>query len=169
VSATDRNTNEIEEVYRQHGPALLLFASAMSGDQSRAQDAIHQVFLKLLANGNLSRAVNKKAYLFKCVRNEMLNEANVQNRNTAFDTDSFWFNPPDRDYAGEQNLRRALIALPNEQREVIVLHIWGDLTFSEIGKLLDVSSNTVASRHRYAVAKLRELMSAKGGSCAKSG
>jgi hypothetical protein len=40
------------------------------------------------------------------VRNAVLNK--VQDRHTPLDVDSAWFNPPDRDYAGEQNLRRAL-------------------------------------------------------------
>jgi hypothetical protein len=35
---------------------------------------------------------------------------------------------------------------------------WGELTFSQIAAVLDISANTVASRFRYALAKLRELM-----------
>jgi DNA-directed RNA polymerase specialized sigma24 family protein len=108
VGRTDRNTAEIEALYRQHGAALLLFASAISGDRGRAQDAVHQVFLKAIENGSVSEAINKKAYLFACVRNAVLNEAKLQGRNMPLDIDSAWFSPPDRDYAGEQNLRRAL-------------------------------------------------------------
>jgi len=168
VSRTDRNTTEIETLYRQHGAALLLFAAAISGDRGRAQDALHQVFLKAIENGSLSRAINKKAYLFACVRNAVLNDAKLQDRNMPLDIDSAWFSPPDRDYAGEQNLRRALAELPDDQREVIVLHVWGELTFSEIGDLLGVSSNTAASRYRYALAKLRGSTFAKEDSCADS-
>jgi RNA polymerase sigma-70 factor (ECF subfamily) len=154
---------EIESLYRQHGAALLLFAAAITGEHSRAQDALHQVFLKLIADGNLRHVLDKKAYLFACVRNALLNEAKVRNRDTALDPDSTrfaaaWFTPPDRDYAAERNLRRALSLLPDDQREVIVLHIWGELTFSQIASLLDISPNTAASRHRYALAKLRESM-----------
>jgi RNA polymerase sigma-70 factor, ECF subfamily len=71
------------------------------------------------------------------------------------ESDSAWFSPPDRDYPAEQNLRRALGDLPEDQREVIVLHIWGELTFAEIGDLLGVSLNTAASRYRYALATAR--------------
>lgn len=69
---------------------------------------------------------------------------------------------------GEQNLRRALSSLPDDQREVTVLHIWGELTFSQISELLGVSSNTVASRYRYALGKLRDSMLAKENSIADS-
>ena len=168
MGKTDRNIAEIEVLYRQHGAALLLFASAISGDRGRAQDALHQVFLKAIENGSLGQAIHKKAYLFACVRNAVLNDAKLQDRNISLDIESAWFSPPERDYAGEQNLRRALGDLPEDQREVIVLHVWGELTFSEIGELLGVSSNTAASRYRYALAKLRGSMFAKENSCADS-
>jgi RNA polymerase sigma-70 factor (ECF subfamily) len=161
----------IEALYLQHGAALLLFASTISGDRGRAQDAVQQVFLKAIENGSVSEAINKKAYLFACVRNAVLNDAKVQDRDARLDDDSAWFSPPDRDYAGEENLRRALGELSDDQREVTVLHVWGELTFSEISDLLGVSSNTAASRYRYAIAKLRSSMLAKEkkeNSCADS-
>jgi RNA polymerase sigma factor (sigma-70 family) len=158
---------EVELLYRQHGAALLLFAVTITGERSRAQDAVHQVFLKLLESGDLRRAGDKKAYLFGCVRNAVLNERKRQERHGPLD-DSAWFSPPDQDYSGEQNLRRALAALPGDQREVVVLHMWGELTFSQIGDLLDLSSNTAASRYRYALGKLRNAMLPRENSCAGS-
>lgn len=168
MGRANQNIDEIEVLYRQHGAALLLFASTVSGDRDRAQDALHQVFLKLVENGSLNRAADKKAYLFACVRNAVLNDSNLQRRSVALEPDSVWFSPPDRDYAAEQNLRRALNALPDDQREVIVLHVWVELTFSQIGDLLNASSNTVASRYRYALGKLRDSMLPKENSCAGS-
>jgi RNA polymerase sigma-70 factor (ECF subfamily) len=166
MGRTQRNTAEIEALYRQHAAALLLFASAVSGDRSRAQDAVHQVFLTAIEKGSASEAVNKKAYLFACVRNAVLNEAKIQDRSMPLDIDPAWFNPPDRDYGGERNLRRALGELSDDQREVMVLHVWAELTFSEIGELLGISSNTAASRYRYGLTKLRGSMLAKENSCA---
>jgi RNA polymerase sigma factor (sigma-70 family) len=162
------NAAEIELLYRQHGSALLLFAVAITGERSRAQDVIHHVFLNLIEKRSLDRATDKKAYLFASVRNAALNEGKLRERTVPLDCDSAWFDPPDRDYMGEQNLRRALAALPNDQREVVVLHIWGELTFSQISELLSISSNTAASRYRYALAKLRDSIFAKENSCATS-
>jgi len=162
------NITEIEVSYREHGATLILFAKAITGETSRAQDIVHQVFLKLIENGNLARAVDKKAYLFACVRNAVLNEHKRGARQTSLDTEA-WFSPADRDYAGEENLRRALGTLPDDQRQVVILHVWAELTFSQIGDLLGVSSNTVASRYRYALGKLREAMLAKENFCAESG
>ena len=156
---------EIELLYRQHGAALLLFALAITGERSRAQDAVHHVFVRLLESGDLRRAGNKKAYLFGCVRNAILNERKRQDRDRPLD-DSAWFSPPDQDYAGEQNLRRALAALPEDQRQVVVLHVWGELTFAQIGELLEIAANTAASRYRYALSKLRDSMLPRENSCA---
>jgi RNA polymerase sigma-70 factor, ECF subfamily len=162
-------STEVDLLYRQHGGVLLLFAWAIAGDRSRAQDAVHQVFLRLLERGNLSQQVaDVRSYLFASVRNAILNDTKVQQRNVVLDEESAWFEPPHRDYAAELNLRRALRALPEDQREVIVLHVWGEFTFLQIAEILEISSNTAASRYRYGLAKLRESMCAKEDSCANS-
>ena len=162
------NSEQIEVLYRKHGAALLLFAVSISGDRGHAQDVLHQVFLKLIENGSFTQAKDIKAYLFACVRNAALNNSRRENRHAPLEEDSIWFSPPERDYAGERNLRQALSALPEDQREVVVLHIWGELTFSEIGDLLRVSANTAASRYRYALERLRGSLF-KEESCAQSG
>lgn len=85
----------------------------------------------------------------------------VAKRNVALDPDLAWFDPPDRDYVSELKLRQALSTLPDGQREVIILHLWGDLTFSQAAKVLDISANTAASRYRYGLVKLRDTMCAE--------
>lgn len=56
---------------------------------------------------------------------------------------------------------RALEKLSFEQREVIVLHLQGDMKFREIAALLDMSINTVQSRYRYGIEKLRQVLTKK--------
>jgi RNA polymerase sigma-70 factor (ECF subfamily) len=62
----------------------------------------------------------------------------------------------DRREAIEAALRR----LPGAQREVLVLKIWGELTFEQIASQLDIPPNTAASRYRYALAALRKELTA---------
>jgi RNA polymerase sigma-70 factor (ECF subfamily) len=90
----------------------------------------------------------------------------ARQRDVAIDDESAWFASPNRDDAEELYLRRALCALPDEQRQVTILHLWGELTFSQIADLLGISSNTAASRYRYALAKLRQAMCTKEDSSA---
>jgi RNA polymerase sigma-70 factor, ECF subfamily len=163
------NSVEVERLYREHGAALLLFGVAISPDRGRAQDAVHQVFLRMLEHNHLREIADVKAYLFTSVRNAILNDFRIRQRNTTLDDASAWFDPPQRDYAAELNLRRALDSLPADQRQVLVLHIWGDLTFLQTAEVLGISSNTAASRYRYALANLREAMCVKEDSCANSG
>lgn len=156
---------EIEELYRQHGPTLLLFAIAMTGERSSAQDAVQEVFVRLLERG-LGDVVYPKAYLYRCVRNAVLNRTKAQERNVALDEDTPWFDVLNRDFTEELSLRRGLRALPSEQRQVVVLRVWCGLTFAETASLLEISANTVASRYRYALEKLREAMGVREDSCA---
>ncbi len=57
-------------------------------------------------------------------------------------------------------LYEALAQLGYEQREVIVLHLHGQLIFGQIAQQLDLSINTVQSRYRYGLEKLRALLNA---------
>src|SRR2546429_5826860 len=83
-----------------------------------------------------------KAYLFRCVRNAVLNDRKARQRDVVLDPECAWFEPPNRDYAAELNLRRALWGLPEDQREVTILHVWGELTFAQIAEVLGISANT---------------------------
>jgi DNA-directed RNA polymerase specialized sigma24 family protein len=55
----------------------------------------------------------------------------------------------------ERQAMQALANLPQDQREVIVLKIWHEYTFEEIGNLLSISPNTAAGRYRYGLQKIK--------------
>lgn len=79
---------DIERLYRQHGAALVLFGTSMIGERTVAQDAVHQVFLRLLESGKLARARDEKAYLFSSVRNQILNDAKIRQRTVPLESHS---------------------------------------------------------------------------------
>jgi RNA polymerase sigma-70 factor (ECF subfamily) len=56
--------------------------------------------------------------------------------------------------------------LPDDQRQVVVLHVWGELTFLQTAEVLGISSNTAASPYRYALTRLRESTFCQEDSCA---
>jgi RNA polymerase sigma-70 factor (ECF subfamily) len=62
----------------------------------------------------------------------------------------------DFDDGSQQELAAAVDRLPVEQREVLVMKIWNELTFAEIGQALGISQNTAASRYRYALVALKK-------------
>lgn len=94
------------------------------------------------------------------MRNAALNGMKTQERMVAFEQGTPWFDVLNRDFTEELSVRRGLLALPSEQRQVVVLRVWCGLTFAETASLLEISANTVASRYRYALEKLREAMGA---------
>jgi RNA polymerase sigma-70 factor, ECF subfamily len=155
---------EVEQLYREHARVLVLFACATLGERTRAQDIVHQVFLRLIEHP-VRRPDNPQAYLFAAVHNAARNEVRSLRRMVALDESQEWFDEQclpgeSRDPLSEQSLRRALWSLTEEQRQVTVMHVWGEMTFPAIGVALGISANTAASRYRYALAQLREQMKA---------
>lgn len=157
TSAQTRNT--VETWYQLHGAALLLFGTALAGDRGRAQDALHQLFLKLLKYTDLSQVTSVRTYLFSALRNTIIIRAKRLDRDLSLDiaADS-WFEAPNRDYVEELDLRQALASLPADQREVTILHVWAGLTFSEAAEVLGINPHTAAARYRYALVKLRDSL-----------
>ncbi len=80
-----------------------------------------------------------------------------EERAAADEPDVFFKAPTDGDER-RAALEAALRRLPAEQREVLVLKIWGELTFEQIATELGLSPNTAASRYRYGLAALRQQL-----------
>ena len=57
-----------------------------------------------------------------------------------------------------EEMQTALARLPQTQREIVVMKVYRDKTFREIAETLKLSLNTVASRYRYGMEKLRALL-----------
>lgn len=152
----------MEHLYREHARVLVLFACAMVGERTRAQDIVQRVFLRLLERP-VERPDNPRSYLFAAVHNTARNEMRSQQRLVELDENQPWFeeqvaNGEAHDVVSERNLRRALWELPEEQRQVTVMRVWGEMTFPAIADVLGISVNTAASRYRYALAQLRQQM-----------
>lgn len=147
---------EVERLYADLGPVLLLYGAAITGDRARAEDALHQVFLKLLS-GKVPMPMEARPYLFRAMRNAVLNSRRAASRDVELTSASLFHSP--RGLEGQAHeLERALADLPPDQRQMVVLKVWGGLTLEEAAELAEVSPNTAASRYRYALRKLRERM-----------
>lgn len=150
---------QVRRWYEELGPTLLLYARSLATDASAAEDALHQVFLRLLS-GEVAMPDDARPYLFRAVRNAAVNLRRAEVREMARRAEAPRFEAPAELEEARIVLEDALESLPPEQREVVVLRTWGDMTFEEVGDLLGIPSNTAASRHRYALEKLRERMAA---------
>jgi len=155
----------LREAYERWATELLMFARTLTkGNVADAEDVLQQCFVRVWENRRqLVSVENLRAYFFIALRNVFLNLRRTESRETGRRTrlgeamGLITEAPSDSEMdVGEVN--RALDSLPADQRQVVVLKIWGELTFAEIADVLDAPPNTVASRYRYGLRRLRELL-----------
>ena len=157
----------LASVYEKYKNTLLKIASGLLNKNGVAEDVVHDVFVFLAkSHKSLKPEGNLKGFLAVCVANRARNVNKSGRRLESVNLDEAEIILADshkpeswiiRDEEFEK-LNNALAELPYHQRETIILHLHGDMKFKAIAKLQDVSINTVQSRYRYGIEKLRSLL-----------
>lgn len=151
------------ETYRArlHQYALSLLRSTME-----AEDVVHDVMIGLAKQASEGRMPRElQAYLYVSVRNRCVDRLRRRPALPLEDVapDLIVAPPGDEErIALRQLLNRALLALPAEQAEVVVLRTWHDLEFAAIAAMQGTSVNTALSRYQYGLAKLRKELGVDG-------
>ena len=154
-------------IYEKYKDDLVTLAAALLTDVSSAEDAVHDVFVGFIKSSERFRLTGSlKGYLATCVANNARNRNKARQKKANYDVDetnaalSNLNNPDTVAIFGEElrQLGSALAQLPYEQREVLLMHLYGDLKFRTIASSLGVSINTVQGRYRYALDKLRSML-----------
>jgi RNA polymerase sigma-70 factor, ECF subfamily len=152
------------ELYEQHAAALLLYARQWLPRPSDAEDAVHDAFVRLIRSPRqfdekpvpvLYQAV-KWACLDRIRREARRDQREEQVQEPEPKVALFETHLEKRER--REALEAAVKRLPDEQREVITLKIWSELGFREIAEVLGISINTAASRYRYALKKLGQML-----------
>lgn len=160
------DADALRQVYHLYKHDLLTVATAILCNLHAAEDCVHDVFAQFAAGAkDLEVDRNLRGYLMRCVANRaknMIKQEHIRRTHPAREAgeDQPSEAPAGRLIATEQSLRvfRALAELPVEQREVITLHLHAEMTFRDIALQLGLSINTVQSRYRYGIEKLRTLL-----------
>ena len=144
-------------LYESHATKLILYGRALGLDHTEAEDVLHDTFVALF---KLRMEPNEpEHYVLRALRHRAINCRRSLWRRVRREFESHhWFQTSEPQPEAEQKAVEQLAKLPDEQREVIVLKVWYQLTFDEIGRLLEASPNTVAARYRYGLTKLRKHM-----------
>lgn len=160
------STDALCRIYEKYEGIMLTVAAGLLNDVNAAQDAVHDVFVSLAQSPERLRlAGSLRSYLTTCVANLARDRLRAGRRvlsdgqmpESQADERTMPLGQAIRDEELRQ-LAEALATLPYEQREVVVLHVKGDLTFREIAGIQGVSINTIQSRYRYGIDKLRCML-----------
>ncbi len=158
-----------EEIYDRYGESMYQYLALRLGSPQDAEDILQETFCRLARYSLNWRFVrHPKAFVFRVLRNEFCRHLGRRARDPESGrngsdpetlADPSLFDGPD-----ERTVRlvsRALAGLPEDQREVVILKIYQGFTFKEIAGVCGVSINTAASRYRYAIAKLKDILEAE--------
>ena len=146
-------------VFSELAPGLVLFARQWVRSAADAEDVVQDAFVKFWRRNH---KIDNRGLLYATVRSVALDLIRRDSRRARREREAYadfeqavepQFRTEDE---SERTLALAIDRLPQPQREVLVMKIWNELSFAEIGEALGVSQNTAASRYRYALTALKK-------------
>lgn len=154
----------LEQFYDTHAAGLFRYLLVFVKCEADAHDLLQEVFIRLAREKDDVQSKGK-AWGYRLAHNlavDWLRRRDARGRweEAASTAGPEIFDPPSgleaRELAGQ--LVKAMAGLPVEQRTVMQLKLWEELTFEEIAATQGISANTAASRYRYGLEKLRETL-----------
>ena len=155
--------------FPQLAPGLVLFARQWVHSAADAEDIVQDAFVKFWRRNH---NVQNRALLYATVRSTALDLIRRDSRRARREQEALadidqTVEPQFRiDDESQRALGVAMERLPHEQREVLVMKIWNELTFAEIAEALGISQNTAASPRRVLI--LGDKIDKCGGVCARA-
>ncbi len=154
------NHKDYVQWFEAHSRPLSLYARQWLDDHA-ACDIVQDAFAKLLAQR--TRPENVRAWLFRTVRNAACNELRRRRTRTAHAPDIArrqprWFQPRDGDRLDGELAQKTLAELALDDRELIVMRIWGEMTYEQIADVTGQSISTVHRKYAAALDALRRRM-----------
>jgi len=167
--AMDRST--LEQLYHQHFPKTYLTAYMVTGNAQLAEDAAQEAFLKAFINLHTLKEITKfGSWISVIATNCAIDILRKNKRILLTDSeekymDSNCENSPEVSWEQKetyQEVRKALFLLEPEDREILVLKYFNELSIQEIAELVSLPPGTIKSRLFRAREKVRKLLQPKG-------
>jgi RNA polymerase sigma-70 factor (ECF subfamily) len=163
----------LEQLVKRHQRSIFSAIYLLVKNRALAEDIFQETFIKIiqtLRQGNYNEEGKFGPWAVRIGRNLTIDYIRKQKRNLTI-TDSegndilsyIQIAEESREdkliqYQTEQNIKELVKRLPDEQREVLIMRHWGDMSFKEIADKTGVSINTALGRMRYALNNLRKMM-----------
>lgn len=163
VSWESRAASYAELVHR-HAPALLRLALMLTGDPADAEDLLQSSLLRAVRHGERIVAMDAPlSYLRRVLVNEHISRGrSLLRRVRTVPAESLLHEPASAEASAALDHRdqawRWLATLPRQQRAVLVLRFYEDLSDAEIAEVLGCSAGTVRSNASRGLASLRERL-----------
>lgn len=159
-----RFSHEWRDWLDRFGSRLMLFARQQTRCEADAEDVLQAALVRTWKTHRGAPDRQVLSLAFTNIRRCAIDLARSNERRRRREEDAAlekgelvaWFELPEDDTS--RALQVALSKVPEKFREVITLKIWGDLTFDQIGRTLEISPNTAASRYRYGMEALRKSL-----------
>lgn len=164
-----RDESTVEELVRAYGEALKRYLCAMVRNQSDAEELAQETLLRFLDGLRAFRGeASIKTYLFKIAHNLALNHLSSSARLREVFPEEMPDSPSDATHAQDlvqaderaRMVRSALLQLPPQQRSVVALRTWQDLSFKEIAAVLSLAEGTVKAHYFFGLRNLRKNLEA---------
>ncbi len=137
------------------GSEMFHYARVISGSPSGAEDAVQDLFVALLEQRHgLPKIRSPRAWLFTVLRNIARRSREVVAADLARDISE----GVEADPAERLMLRETLETLAPQHQEIVLLHVWEGLTFSEISEVLKIPRGTALSCYHRSMVRLRERL-----------
>lgn len=156
-------TIDFEKWLQQHGASVLLYARQLTNCQADAEDVFHDALVTFWQHEENLR--DPLAYFYRMVRNQAFDTKRSAKRRQQREQTVFLRSQQNEsatsEIIAEQNEQREQIEkqlqqLPIEQREIITLKHWSELTFQQISTVLEIPLRTAQSRYRSAIKEMQK-------------
>ncbi len=159
-------TFDWKQTFNQVAPQLVLYARQLVSSKADAEDVVQMAFVRWwrrFPEGDAAHIPLLYAAVRTIALDQRRSDTRRVNREAKSDIAIPHENAPTFDpQPGQQEIaaivEKALQALPGQQREVVTLKLWGNLTFNEIAAMTGESINTIAGRYRYALQALQRKL-----------
>ena len=156
--------SHLEQLIDEWQDSLYALAFFRIGDEGAAQDVVQEAFIRYYRERQRTTIVNAKAWLYRTTLNLAIDHLRCRPPIRAVPLAAALGKADDEQHALHEEflrLEQLLAPLPADQAAVVRLHFTDDLSMSEIAEILCLPRDTVKSRYRYAMEKLRKIMNCK--------
>ena len=146
-----------EAIYESLKTPLYTIALRITHDTALSEDVLQEVFLKLyLSPPNPS--ANPRAYIFRMARNLAIDSARKRKLTVDLEEAESYLHHPVADISLKIDIENALLSLSDRERQIVTLHINGDLKFREVSEIMEMPLGTVLWSYQKAIKQLRNTL-----------